>query len=78
MREAETNLQKARRHVVEAEQRIARQKALLEGLVRGGHTGRVIAQAEETLHVMEQNLWVLRQHMEIELQHTLSTRRGLN
>jgi len=70
MREAETNLEKARRHVAEAEQRVARQRARLEGLVRGGHTGRVIAQAEETLHVMEENLRV-RQHMEIELLHPL-------
>ena len=65
---AETNIEKARRHVAEAEQRIARQKALIDELVRDGHTGRpVMAQADETLRLMQENLRVLLRHLELEV-----------
>jgi len=64
MPEAETNIEKAQRHVAEAEQRIVRQKVLIDELVRDRHTGRIIDRADETLHLMQENLRVLRQHLE--------------
>jgi len=39
----------AERHVADAEQRIADQQARLEKLVRDGHAGRVVSQAEGCL-----------------------------
>jgi hypothetical protein len=72
MSEGETNLEKARRHVAEAEQRIARQQVLIDGLVRDRHTGRIIDRAHQTLHLMQENMRVLRQHLELELERSLT------
>ena len=69
MPKAESPIEMARRHVAEADQRVARQKALLDELLRDGHAGRGIAQARSVLEVLEQSLRLAREHLRLEREH---------
>jgi hypothetical protein len=69
MSSTESPLEMAQRHVVEAEQRIARQQALLETLKRDGHSGRIIAEAQTVAATLEESLRLAKQHLEMEQQH---------
>jgi hypothetical protein len=59
----ETPLQQARRHVVEAEPRVLRQKALLDELRAHGHDTR---KAQLLLSSMENILRLMREHLAFE------------
>jgi hypothetical protein len=54
------------RHVAEAERRVARQKEVLERLVRICPDERLIAEAQSTLHTLETSLRLAHEHLERE------------
>ena len=59
----ETPQEQAQRHVLEGEERVARQRALIEEMDRDEHP--VVAdQARRILETMEQTLRLSRQHLE--------------
>jgi hypothetical protein len=62
----ETPLEKGKRHVAEAEARIARQKAIVEAMERDKHPD-AAERAGRVLVVMEETLRLLRQHVEVML-----------
>jgi hypothetical protein len=61
----ETPLAQAERHVAEGEQRLARQRSILEQMERDKHPG-AAEQARKVLAVMEQSLRLSQQHLEAE------------
>jgi porphobilinogen deaminase len=65
---AETPLEIAERHVAEGEHRIARQKELIEELVRDKHDA-VVHKARDILATLEESLRLARIHLEIEREH---------
>lgn len=63
----ETLLQLAERHVLEGEDRVARQRAIIETMDRDHHP-EVAQRARSILATMEQSLRLARQHFEAERQ----------
>ncbi len=59
-------VESARRHVVEAEARVRRQKSLVTALAHRGHD---TAQAEKLLATLENALDAMREHVAAETQH---------
>jgi hypothetical protein len=58
----------AERHVAEAEQRVARQRRLIEELVRDKHLV-TAEQARKVLRLLEDSLRLARIHLELERAH---------
>ena len=65
---AETPLEMAERHVAEGEHRIARQKELIEELVRDQHDA-VVQKARGVLATLEESQRLARIHLELEREH---------
>jgi hypothetical protein len=65
----ETPLAMARRHVAEAELRIARQKALIAKLVYDKHSGMILQRADTLLALLEDGLRLAREHLRLEHEH---------
>ncbi len=61
----ETLLQLAQRHVLEGEERVARQRVIIETMERDHHF-QLVAQARRVLATMEKSLRLARQHLETE------------
>jgi hypothetical protein len=61
----ETLLQLAQRHVLEGEERVARQRAMIEAMERHRHPV-VAAKARDILATMEESLRLAKQHLEAE------------
>jgi hypothetical protein len=57
----------ARRHVVEGEARVERQKALVARLSDGSNHPQLAGQAKEILRTLQQTLCLARDHLELEL-----------
>ena len=70
MPNAETPVELARRHVTEGEQRVARQKTIVERLVKDGHEPRAVDKARLVLRTLEHSLRLAKEHLEIELSHS--------
>lgn len=62
MSAAESKLAQVERHVVEGEQRVARQRAIIQRLERDKHLA-AAARARETLKALEVTLAIMRQHL---------------
>lgn len=56
----------AHRHVAEFEQRVERQKRLIERLERDKHV-KMLGEARKVLETLEQSLGLARQHLQIEI-----------
>jgi hypothetical protein len=63
MSSQETPLEQAQRHVLEGEQRVARQRAIIEEMDRDEHPA-VAAQARHVLETLEETLRLSRQHLD--------------
>jgi len=59
----------ARRHVVEFEHRVERQRELLERLERGKNSPMIVAEARKVLETLEQSLRLARAHLQLEIAH---------
>lgn len=68
MAKSESPVQVARRHVAEAERRVARQRELIEELARDRHFA-TAEQAKKVLDVLEDSLRLARVHLELEEAH---------
>ena len=58
----------ARRHVIEFEHRVERQRELLERLQRGKNSP-MIAEARKVLGTLEESLRLARDHLQLEIDH---------
>jgi hypothetical protein len=58
----------ARRHVIEFEHRVERQRELLERLQRGKNSS-IIAEARKVLGTLEESLRLARAHLQLEIDH---------
>jgi hypothetical protein len=65
MRYQESPLSQAQRHVLENEQRVARQRDIIAEMDRDEHP-KVAAKARRLLETMEETLRLARQHLEFE------------
>ena len=65
----ESTLAMAERRVAEAELQIVRQKTILDAMVRGNHSHRVIDQARSALARFEDSLRFAQDHLRFERQH---------
>lgn len=65
---SESPVEIARRHVSEAEIRIARQQRLIETLERDKHP-RMVPHAQKVLDVLKESLELARVHLELEIKH---------
>ncbi|MBP2301828.1 hypothetical protein [Azospirillum picis] len=61
----ETPLEQAARHVSEAEKRVERQSAILDGLVKAGHA-EAADKARHVLRTLQTSLDLAREHLELE------------
>ena len=68
MAKAESPVAVARRHVVDAERRVARQKRLIETMERDRHMS-MAANGRKVLSVLEESLRLARVHLELERKH---------
>jgi hypothetical protein len=65
-RDSADKLRQARRHVAEAEKRVAAQRDLIERLTQHGDSERTISTARKVLDTFERTLDAMRQHLSIE------------
>jgi PHD/YefM family antitoxin component YafN of YafNO toxin-antitoxin module len=65
---SESLVARARRHVAEAKDHIARQKALIAKLSKNKKHAALIAPAKEILHILQHTLSLARDHLTIELE----------
>ncbi len=68
MPKAESPVAVARRHVEEAERRVARQRSLVAELERDKHFA-MVGHARKILEVLEESLRLARVHLELERAH---------
>jgi hypothetical protein len=68
MARTESPVVQARRHVIQFERRVERQKQLIEELERDKHPA-VAAQGRRVLEVLEESLRLARVHLQLEIDH---------
>lgn len=68
MAKGESPVEVARRHVTEAEDRVARQERLVQTLERDKHMG-MVPHAQRILDVLRQSLHLARVHLQLEIEH---------
>jgi hypothetical protein len=68
MAKGESPVQVARRHVSEAENRVARQERLVQTLERDRHFG-MVPHARKICDVLKQSLHLARVHLQLEIEH---------
>jgi len=64
--EPNAKVQQARRHVAQAEKRLAQQRERIERMTRDGDSSATLKSAESMLHTFEKTLDAMRQHLSIE------------